>query len=204
MIDKELIIKFREEMLNSYVDLGRTLDLYRESRTRKGESKREFKDIFKNTNQITQDITKVISQYISDIFFWKCKDIGIPVTQDEKNGSDLEFFGESYEMKISKAKFEKNGMCVTSKWTGNKFLKVPKHILISYYLDFETNRISHMFIGIIDLSKCKSFWKNGTSKVNFSNLTIAIEDADNMEIIIGNRKDMRKNTKFLLEKLIIN
>ena len=201
---EEKYYKLREVTINnSYINLGRVLDLYRESRTKTGQPIIEFKEIFKYTNQSAGDITKIINPYLLDNLFCNCEYAGLPIIQDEKNGSDCLFPEEPHEIKITSSKL-KNSLCITSSWTGNKFLKVPKHILMSYYLDFDTNRISHMFLGIIDLSKCKSSWKNGSDTANFSNLKISIEDADNMQIIVGGRIDKVKNTTFILEKLKIN
>jgi len=199
--------ELREILLNhSYIDLGRSLDKYRESRSEDDQHILEFKDIFKYTNQISQDMTKIFNYYILDVFFRKCQNICLDIIQKETSGYDCLLFALLHEIKVTRAKLEKNGSHTISSWSGNKFPKTSKLILISYFLDFETNRISSMFVGIIDLSKCKTIWKHGSAKVNYSTLRIPLEDADKMQIIIGSKKVMRKGSiyqHFLLEKLNI-
>ena len=204
-MNNEEINRLRKVLLNhSYVDLGRSLDKYRESRSEDDQHILEFKDIFKHTNQISQDMTKIFNYYILDVFFRKCQHVSLNIIQKETSGSDCFFNSEPHEIKVTRAKLEKNGLHTISLWNGNKFPKTSKLILISYFLDFETNRISSMFVGIIDLSEYETIWKHGSVKVNYSKLQIPLEDADKMQIIIGSKKVMNKNAKyqhFLLEKL---
>lgn len=165
-----------------------------------------FEEIFKDTAQVGADVTKAINPIILVIFFDILEEYSdIKIDRQEVTGLDCTLDFNPIEIKMTKANKTKKGIFVTT-WTGNKSSdKVPKHILISYYLDFVSNQITHLFIGYIDLDDCDiTSWDKTTSiKSQFSNLTVKSEDAENMHIIIGSKKVMRKNTHFFLQELKI-
>jgi len=162
-----------------------------------------FKEIFKNTNQLGADLTKSINPIILIKFF----DIlelrsTINIIRKEVVGLDCLLDEDLIEIKITKAKKENKGIFATT-WVGNNSSnKVPKYILISYYLDFELNEITHLFIGYINLDECITKWKKGKSvKSQFANLMIKSEDANKMHIIVGHKEIEKTYTHFFLEEL---
>ena len=164
-----------------------------------------FAEILQDTEQPTQDLTKGINSIILNAFYDICTiDTSINIIKKEGKGYDNSIDGLPHEVKVTYAEnFVKS-------WLGNKSSdKVLNMILFSYYLDRKLNQITHLFMGIIDLSKCvNTAWKKTTSnKSQYSTLKIAIEDTDKMRIIFGDKRKMRKGSKYQyysLEKLIFN
>lgn len=195
--------KLRETIINNlYSKLKHSTNLYCEARTKPGKPIRKFKEIFQHTDQKTIDTTKSLSSFISDNILWLWEDAKIDIILEEKNGYDCLFKKEPHEIKITGAKLDKNGLYVTvDSWTGNKFYKVPKLILIAYYLDFNVDAITKLFLAFVDLNNCRSIWSKGCSTANITNLEFKIEDSDEIKIIIGNKRNKRKYIKFLLEEL---
>jgi hypothetical protein len=164
-----------------------------------------FAEILQDTEQPTQDLTKGINSIILMAFYDICKiDTSINIIKKEGKGYDNSIDDLPHEVKVTHAEnFVKS-------WIGNKSSdKVSNIILFSYYLDRKINQITHLFMGIIDLSKCaNTVWKKTASnKSQYSILKICIEDSDKMLIIFGDKKEMRKGSKYqyyILEKLKIN
>lgn len=152
-----------------------------------------FYNIILGSNQGTQDLTKMLSPIINGFVYGYYKNIkGIDIKYEE-NGLDAKINGKFIEIKVA---CSNNG--VIKQWTGNKVSnKTPIHLLLGYSYNEET--INKLFIAIIDLSKCKnSKWRTDAShKSSFSKLNISIEDIDKIHILVGEKKAMRKGSKYV-------
>lgn len=152
-----------------------------------------FIEIGYGSNQATQDLTKILSPAINGVIYGLYKNLKNTDIKREENGLDALINGYHYELKVSGAN---NGFI--KQWTGNKVsIKTPRHILLGYSVDEYT--VDGLFIAVIDLAQCKnSKWANGNShRSSFSTLKIAIEDADKIHILVGEKKIPRKGSKYL-------
>jgi len=135
-----------------------------------------FSEIFKD--RLTQEKTKVVSPFLDIVFARLIKRYIPDFEVDETVGRDYIWNSEGFECKIT---FGKNG------WTGNGYAKTPKHILLRFTLT-EDGKITEMFAALVDLDECKSRWTDKTTKSNFSTLKFVKEDADVLDVTVGDIK----------------
>jgi hypothetical protein len=135
-----------------------------------------FSVIFKD--RLTQEKTKWVSPYLDISFAYFIKKYIPDFEVTETVGRDYTWNGVGFECKIT---FGKDG------WTGNGYAKTSKHILLRFTLT-KDGKISEMFAALVELDKCKSRWTDPTTKSNFSTLKFVKEDADLLDIIVGDMK----------------
>jgi hypothetical protein len=135
-----------------------------------------FAELFKDRQ--TQEKTKAVAPCL-DVVFARLITKYIPDFEiNETVGQDYKWNDEGYECKMT---FGKDG------WTGNGYAKTSKHILLRFTLT-KDGKISEMFAALVELDKCKSRWTDPTTKSNFSTLKFVKEDADLLDIIVGDMK----------------
>jgi hypothetical protein len=142
---------------------------------------KSFKEYFEGRQ--TQEKTKMIAPILDVVFARLVGDIIDGFTVDEGKGRDYDYNGTPIECKITLGA----GNC----WVGNGYAKSPQHILMRFSMD-ENGIINEYFVMAVDLDKCISKWTPPGSSANFSSLNFVNEDAEHLNIIIGNIKLKRK------------
>ena len=155
------------------VKLPKFEDLYEQS----------FAELFKDRQ--TQEKTKIVAPCL-DVVFARLITKYIPNFEiDETVGRDYKWNDEGYECKMT--------FGAGTGWTGNGYTKTSKHILLRFTLT-EDGKITEMFASLVDLDECRSRWTDPTTKSNFSTLAFVKEDADVLDVIVG---DMKVNKVYI-------
>jgi hypothetical protein len=153
---------------------------------------RPFKAEMANEDQVTVEIAKNYARPLNNTFLRHIQAILPGFTEHTTNGSDYAFNGTPIE--------DKNSFSEGNGWVGNGFAKTPVHLLKKFKVD-ANGRITHAFIALVDLSKCKSAWSAKTTDTNRSVISFAKEDLSHVNVIVGSIKINRKNLKPLMESV---
>lgn len=189
IITKKIVDEFIQD-IESRLDIilktcgYKNLDDYAKSRT-------------DDPKQQTVDKTKLLACFYENSFKDVCKKNGLNIGSKSANGYDIIIDDIEYEIKLT--------LSLSDQWTGNSYseVKVKNLILIKLEID-QFNKVENIFFAI--LNSQNSNWKfSNKEKGNtaFSNLSIAKDDIDNLEITYGDCRVKRKgsvNLGIILEK----
>ena len=169
MILQETIAAVIPEMVEEWntVKLPKFEDLYEQS----------FAELFKDRQ--TQEKTKAVAPCLDVVFARLIKKFIPDFEINETVGQDYKWGDVGYECKIT--------FGMGTGWTGNGYTKTSKHMLLRFTLT-EDGKITEMFAALADLDECKSRWTDPTINSNFSTLAFVKEDADVLDVIIGDIK----------------
>ena len=169
MILQETIAAVIPEMVEEWntVKLPKFEDLYEQS----------FAELFKDRQ--TQEKTKAVAPWLDVVFARLIKKFIPDFEINETVGQDYKWGDAGYECKIT--------FGMGTGWTGNGYTKTSKHMLLRFTLT-EDGKITEMFAALADLDECKSRWTDPTINSNFSTLAFVKEDADVLDVIIGDIK----------------
>jgi hypothetical protein len=130
-------------------------------------------------SQRSQEITKQLSPVMNNCWERQLAPLIPTLKENATDGYDWTI-GEDDELPIE----DKNSFSEGSAWLGNGFKKTPIHFLKKYKID-ETGRVTHAFVAVVDLSKCKSAWTSKTSGFNGSSLELLSVDKEHVHVIHG-------------------
>lgn len=147
--------------------------------------------------QKTVEKTKAIAFFYENSFKTVCEKNGLTIGTKSSDGYDVIIDGVEYEMKLT--------LSLGDSWTGNSYslVKVKNLILIKISVD-DNNKVDGLFFAT--LNSQNSNWKsseNGKNNSAFSSLFISKEDISNLEIVYGQYRLKRANSKnigIILEK----
>jgi hypothetical protein len=142
---------------------------------------KSYKEYF--TGRQTQEKTKMIAPILDVIFARLVGDIIDGFTVDEGKGRDYDYNGTPIECKIT--------LGAGNGWVGNGYAKSPEHILMRFDVG-ENGIINEYFVMTVNLDKCISKWSKPGTSSNFSGLDFVVEDAEHLNIILGNIRLKRK------------
>jgi hypothetical protein len=143
-------------------------------------------------NRQTQEKTKIVAPILDSIFARFMKEEISEFEIDETAGHDYIINGEQYECKIT---FTPGNF-----WTGNRFSKTQKHILLKFILN-DSGFITDMFAMTVNLDDCVSAWNKTSSSSNFSMLVFLKEDYENLNVAIGSLEAKTKKITPILESV---
>jgi hypothetical protein len=153
---------------------------------------RSYKEEMEHEGSTTVETTKSYSRGINNCIF-RLVNKEIPsFTEHMTNGSDYKLGSILLE--------DKNSFGKGNSWAGNDCDKTSIHILKKFDID-DNGKITKVFIGIVDLSKCSSKWSGRSGKSNFTNLAFKNEDFDHIMVIVGKKGKSTKNLKFDMEQV---
>ena len=142
----------------------------------------DIKELYQGTgsNQATQDFTKSVAGVFEDI---------VELVASNNNMDYVACASDGYDAVVNKEEIEyKLTMGLGNSWTGNKkSVKVPSHLLVK--MDVKNNKISDLFVGLVDLSECNDtdWYNNGDSKKgNYTTLKFHKNDIDKITCVYGN------------------
>ena len=132
------------------------------------------------SNQATQDFTKSVAGTFESIIELIAINNNMDYQACASDGFDGIDVGIEKEFKLT--------MGLGNSWTGNKkSVKVPSHLLVK--MDVENNKISKLFVGLVNLSNCNntSWYNNGDGKKgNYTSLRFHNNDMNNITCVYGN------------------
>jgi len=157
---------------------------------------KSLKEIFSKTKQPGQDFTKSFTDIINVVFYLILRKFGVNFEPDESDGYDYLYEGVKIE--------DKNSIClneISNSFTGNGFNKTSWHILKKFKFDLEKEKITACGIYLVNLSKCKSAWTEGSKKSNYTTLKFKIEDKANIHCLYGDLTSKRKYLNCSLQSI---
>ena len=128
----------------------------------------------KNTNQPSQDTTKALSPMINQRFLNLCKKYDINIIKDERDGSDLLFKYNGYEIDLEdKMRIFIKDQTECGGWTGNKngAKKTDIHFLWGLVFSSE-DKLTRLGFSIVSLTKNGTKWKISEGSSSYSGLKI--------------------------------
>ena len=134
------------------------------------------------SSQRSQEITKQLGPIMNNCWERELTKLIPTLKEDATNGHDWTI-GENNDLALE----DKNSFATSYSWLGNGFKKTPVHFLKKFKID-ENGRVTHVFVAVVDLSKCKSAWSEKKTGFNGSSLQLLSEDVDNVHVIHGGFK----------------
>ena len=141
----------------------------------------DIKELYNSTgsNQATQDFTKSVAGVFEDVVELVATNNNMNYEACASDGYDAVVNDEEVEYKLT--------MGLGNSWTGNKkSVKVPSHLLVK--MDVENNKVSKLFVGLVNLDDCKgtSWYSNGDGKKgNYTSLRFHKNDMNNVTCVYG-------------------
>ena len=153
---------------------------------------RPFVDEMANENQVTVEIAKNYARPLNNTMYRHVKAELPDFVEKTTDGSDYEFQGTLIE--------DKNSFSDGNGWVGNGFKKTPIHLLKKFQVD-SNGRITHAFVALVDLSKCKSGWSAKTTDTNRSVIQFSVADLQHLQVIVGSIKTNKKYLKPIMAEI---